>query len=71
MTRKDFELIAGVLNKADDVADQQTIEALAEMFADVLAKTNPNFNRQRFIATASNTATYRAEFQALLTAAGI
>ena len=55
MTRKDFELIAGVLRNADEVADNESIEAIAEMFADALAKTNPNFNRSLFIAKATAT----------------
>jgi len=49
MTRKDFQLIADVLKNADEVADQQSIEAMAEMFADELATTNPNFDRARFL----------------------
>lgn len=57
MTRKDFELIATVLRNADEVADQQTIEALADMFADALADTNPNFNRPLFVGKATATAT--------------
>lgn len=55
MTRKDFELIAKVLRTADEVADQETIEALAEMFANELQGTNPNFNRGLFIAKATAT----------------
>lgn len=60
MTRKDFELIAKVLRNADEVADEQTLEALAEMFADELATTNPNFNRERFIAASTAPATKRS-----------
>lgn len=59
MTRKDFELIAKVLRNADEVADQDTLEALADMFADALADTNPSFNRERFIAAATAPATKR------------
>jgi len=61
MTRKDFELIAKVLRTADEVADQETIEAIAEMFADELATTNPNFNRPLFVAKATATDTKRRE----------
>lgn len=49
MTRKDFELIARVIKNSDEVADDMTREALADMFADKLADTNPAFDRARFI----------------------
>ena len=49
MTRKDYELIASVIRNADEVADDQTREALAEMFADVLAGTNDRFDSARFL----------------------
>lgn len=66
MTRKDFELIAKVLRTADEVADQETIEALADMFADALAGTNPSFNRELFIAKATATESRRAELRDLI-----
>ena len=46
MTRKDFELIAGILakHKAD--------EAIVNAFAVELADTNPRFDKQRFIEAA-------------------
>lgn len=66
MTRKDFELIAKVLRTADEVADQDTLEALAEMFADELAKTNAAFNRGLFIAKATATDTKRADLRELI-----
>jgi len=68
MTRKDYELIASVLRNADEVADQQTIEALAEMFADVLQEGNERFNRGLFIIKATNTPQRREEFLQLLNA---
>jgi hypothetical protein len=49
MTRKDFELIASVIRNTDEVADSQTRDALAEMFADKLAGTNDRFNRETFL----------------------
>lgn len=66
MTRKDFELIAKVLRNADEVIDQQAIEALAEMFADQLATTNQAFNRDLFIAKATATDTKRAQLAELI-----
>lgn len=66
MTRKDFELIAKVLRTADEVAGQDTIEALADMFADELAKTNTAFNRPLFIAKATATDTKREQIAELI-----
>lgn len=68
MTKKDFELIARVLKSADEVADQETIQSLAEMFADELAKENERFNRGLFIAKATATATQREQIMNLLSA---
>ncbi len=68
MTRKDYELIAGAISNLDEVTDEYTIEAIAEMFADSLANTNPNFNRDRFIARATATDSKR---RALLVSLGI
>lgn len=54
MTRKDFELIAGVLASLDpDVLTNEQHQWIAEAFADRLAETNPNFDRERFMAAAS------------------
>jgi hypothetical protein len=47
MTRKDFVLIARVLNSCS--LNTMTRYALAHSFADALATTNPNFDRGRFI----------------------
>ena len=66
MTRKDFELIAKVLRNADEVADQETLEALADMFADELSKTNPAFNRGLFVAKATATDTKREQIAELI-----
>lgn len=57
MTKKDFELIAktiGAVDPAtfsqyDDVAEKLRAN-LAEHFADALEKTNPAFDRKRFLA---------------------
>ena len=50
MTRKDFQLIADVLKgHSDSPMNRCVIEQLALTFATELAKTNPNFNQQRFV----------------------
>lgn len=49
MTRKDYELIAKVLKNSDEVADDMTRNALADMFADALEDENPRFNRETFL----------------------
>ena len=50
MTRKDFQLIADVL-KASSTSPMNrcVIKELAVSFASELAKTNPRFNKQRFV----------------------
>lgn len=48
MTRKDFQLIAEVLSNRDDEPKD-----IISRFADRLASTNPNFDRQRFIDVAT------------------
>ena len=68
MTRKDFELIAKVLRNADEVADQDTLEALADMFADALADTNDSFNRGLFVAKATATDAKRQQLGELIAA---
>lgn len=56
MTRKDFALIAGVLAAELELVEtngfQRDLHDLAEAFADVLTETHPNFDRDRFLATA-------------------
>lgn len=52
MTRKDFQLIANVLNahhNAEGVSRQVDARALAVSFASELAKTNPRFNATQFV----------------------
>ena len=50
MTRKDFQLIADVL-KASSTSPMNrcVIRELAVSFASELTKTNPRFNKERFI----------------------
>jgi hypothetical protein len=47
LTRKDFELIAGVLKQSEAPEDTITL------FADILRYENRNFNREKFIAAAT------------------
>ena len=51
MTRKDFELIADVLNNyhTGEKAQKDTVEQIALTFAHRLQATNPRFNVQRFV----------------------
>jgi hypothetical protein len=57
MTKKDFELIAGVFSKRLEVAgfdkkgsaDRALITNLAEQFAEALAGTNDRFNAETFL----------------------
>ena len=51
MTRKDFQLIADVLNAhADKPVDHDAVlKDLAHDFARALAETNPRFDQQRFV----------------------
>ena len=55
MTRKDFQLIADVL-KASGTSPMNrcVVQELAVTFASELAKTNPRFNKQRFIEACAN-----------------
>lgn len=46
MTKKDFELIAGVLA---DVHKKGNKICVVELLADALAETNPRFDRGRFL----------------------
>ena len=68
MTRKDYELIAGILSSLDDIVDEYTLEGIAEAFANALEDTNPNFNAERFIARATATDSKREALQASLRA---
>jgi hypothetical protein len=52
MTRKDFTLIADVLNAHHNQPGPVpvfTVQAIAVSLASELAKTNPRFNKERFI----------------------
>ena len=53
MTKKDFELIATVIQKVRedlwDVRPDRVGEYVSAAFATVLAETNPRFNRDRFL----------------------
>ena len=53
MTRKDFELIAEALRLAHDYrpagSPEATLALVGDIFADKLAGTNPNFDRERFL----------------------
>lgn len=57
MTRKDFQMIAGVLadvgsvfvNTGSDEADE-VLAVIVDAFADALAGTNPAFDRARFLS---------------------
>ena len=52
MSRAHFELIAEVLREAHGQSDgmaQTLIAALADDFADALYRTNPRFDRGRFV----------------------
>ena len=52
MTRKDFELIAGVINAyaPESINEGFTVlQLLAEDLADALAGTNDRFNRETFL----------------------
>lgn len=51
MTRKDFELIAGVFASFGEVCElEETIGAdIARQLAEALAGTNPRFNRETFL----------------------
>lgn len=52
MTRKDFELIARVLNNSSEVMDEYSFKALVDNFVEELQETNPNFNATRFTLAA-------------------
>lgn len=52
MTKKDFELIAGILNRAHNVTrgeEQGVVLAIISDFASELRKTNPAFDAARFV----------------------
>jgi hypothetical protein len=50
MTRKDFQLIADVLKAHQDgTSNGHVVRGLAMSFASALAKTNPRFDKLRFV----------------------
>jgi DNA-binding ferritin-like protein (Dps family) len=49
MTKKDFELIANAVKELTEDYYSRDKEITAELFARVLATTNPRFDRARFI----------------------
>lgn len=51
MTRRDFQLIAGVLAETRNI-EETSRELYAAAFADALKSTNERFDRERFIAAA-------------------
>ena len=56
MTKKDFELIAGVMRnftEIDTYPDLNDTDYISHLFADALTETNPRFDRDRFL-TACN-----------------
>lgn len=54
MSKRDYEMIAGVLSDhhRDETSEgyAAAVAAIANQFADELAKANPRFNRTRFLA---------------------
>lgn len=58
MTRKDYELIAGILKGAynyeatfnDNDKGAKAIEGISHTFATMLEKQNPRFDRDRFLS---------------------
>ena len=53
MTRKDYELIASVIDQLG--LDKDTTDLVANKMADALANTNPRFDRRKFIIRAKAT----------------
>lgn len=49
MSRKDYELIAGVISNSQGLTRGGIMDTLAERFADELAKENPRFDRAKFL----------------------
>jgi hypothetical protein len=61
MTRKHFKLIADVLREAHShpLCQGETIDRLAEEFADALKHTNPNFKKDKFLRACGFTQDWR------------
>lgn len=60
MTRKDYQLIAGLIANLDEIVDEYALVAIAEVFAEGLADTNPLFDSKRFVSKATAPITRRA-----------
>ena len=54
MTRKHFQLIADRITAAREYLDPEQADRLACDFAEELARTNPNFDRDRFLTACGN-----------------
>ena len=61
MTRKDFQAIATVI-KDTPFTDPQDRVILAHRMAEVCQRTNPNFNKQRFLAACHAPGRERSQF---------
>ena len=55
MTRKDYVVIAEVLNLFKDEIDMVTFEDLIDEFSNMLAADNPNFKFDKFYAACTKT----------------
>ena len=57
MTRQHFQLIADAIDEMfmGNTHWNRNLEQVAHKFADKLAETNPNFNRDRFLTAAGVT----------------
>ena len=49
MSKKDFEALAEVVRFASGCTEARSVEWWAHELADVCAKTNPRFDRARFL----------------------
>lgn len=57
MTRKDFDLIARVLQNSSDLMDEISMAFLIDNFATELTDINPRFDRDRFAQACGMTST--------------
>jgi hypothetical protein len=55
MTRKDYVVIAEVLNPYKDLVDEFTFQDLVDDFADMFTADNPNFKYEKFYAACTKT----------------
>jgi len=53
MTRKDYVLIAGAIASMDAEFSPEQVARMAERMGNALTRTNPLFDRDRFIAAAT------------------